>query len=210
MDRFLLKILFCIFALNSCVLFRKEKDLLEIYEEKQEIINVSYSYIPKECIASLYNSGEEFNLWTNEKIMEDTLKDAGYKIKSKKIIYNFHKYPKEKIHMNIKLFQRYGCIFEYDYKMKDRINDIWLYMSGATLFILPYFGTSGIVSEISVFVNGQLFSKEEYLLPVEHASFILFFPLTAYNFVLDRNKYTLPELLGPIGVSLSKLPTMEN
>ncbi|PKA23122.1 hypothetical protein CH381_27405 [Leptospira sp. mixed culture ATI2-C-A1] len=183
---------------------------MQIHEEKQEIINISYSYIPKECITSLYNSGEEFNLWTNEKILEETFNDAGYKIKSKEIIYNFHKYPKEKIHMNIKLFQRYACIFEYDYNMKDRINDIWLYLSGSTLFILPYYGTSGIVSEISILVNGQLFSKEEYLLPVEHASFLFLFPWTAYNFVLNRNKYTLPELLDPIDKTLSKIPSMEN
>ncbi|MCT8332731.1 hypothetical protein NUH30_03520 [Leptospira sp. 85282-16] len=210
MSKFFYIIICCNFVLNSCVFFRNEKDVSHLHEENQEIINISYSYIPKECIASLYNSGEDFNLWTNEKILEDTFKDAEYKIKSKKIVYNFHKYPKEKIHMNIKLFQRYGCIFEYDYNLKDRLNDIWLYLSGSTLFIIPYYGTSGIVSEISVSVNGQVFSIEEYLLPIEHASFLFLFPLTVYNFVLDRNRYTLPELLDSIEMALSKISTTEN
>ncbi|XDD44717.1 hypothetical protein AB3N58_17890 (plasmid) [Leptospira sp. WS60.C2] len=210
MRNFYYIIICCNFLLNSCISFRKERDFSEIIEKNQEIINISYSYTPKECITSLYNSGEDFNLWTNEKILEETFRETGYKIKSKNTIYKFQKYPKEKIHMNIKLFQRHGCIFEYDYKIKDRINDIWLYLSGSTLFILPYYGTSGIVTEITVSVKDQFFSKDEYLLPIEHASFVLLFPLTAYNFVLKRNKYSLPELLDSIEMTLSKLPVMSD
>lgn len=206
MIKFCTLILFSFLSFYSCIVFQKGEAYLRLKEENLETVNVSYSYDSKICNSSFYYSGDELNLWTREKILEDTFIAVGHKIKFKNKIYNFHKFPRERIHINIKLYQRYGCLFEYNYSPKELLNDIWLIISGSTLYFVPYYGTSGIVSEVSMKIDEQIISKEEYLLPVNHISFILLFPYSAYNFISNRNEYKLPEILNSIEKSLSKLP----
>ncbi|MCW7470523.1 hypothetical protein [Leptospira kanakyensis] len=175
MNRIILAIpvflLSCLYIPKSNPNIEKKYFLPEKYKQK-----IGYVYLPKVC--GTYDSSLDFR--TNENAINEYIFAKAKKADSD---FNPSKLDNSSVKVYIKVYRRYACIGDYNYKNYELYEDLWSYLSGMSLGLVPFYGNARAIVEYQLFIEGKLIRKYEYLTRTTEIGSILLLPFFWINFV---------------------------
>lgn len=161
----------CLYLPNKQVNPDQQSTIDKVYQRK-----INYTYQTKVCKG--YDSSLDYR--TNESAIYRFVFD---KIKRDGLGLEFDSFRKSPLRVDIYIYRRFGCIENYPYKENEIYEDMWRYLSGVSLSIIPYWGNANAIVEYHLFKNDKFVKKFEYQTNTYEIGTILLLPFFWINYI---------------------------